>query len=89
MTTELLICSRRCDQCLTTPERIVSGERAAQLVKKCRREDVHFVCHKGSAAGLNVHCRGVHEIAPSRSYRFASCFGIPIREVDPSQLEIE
>lgn len=86
--TELLLASRRCAECLTTRNRIVSGERAAELVRGCRRDDNHFQCHKGSLAGLNVHCRGVHDIAGgSLAYRFAKAVGIPVREVNPDELE--
>lgn len=85
--TELLLAARRCGQCLTSRNRIVSGERAAELVAACRREDNHFVCHLGTIAGLIVHCRGVHDLAPSRAYRFAVATGIPVREVDPDNLE--
>lgn len=85
--TELLISARRCDQCLTTRNRIVSGERAAELVRHCRSKDVHFVCHKGSAADLNIHCRGVHDImGGDRAYRFARHYGIPIREIEPEEI---
>lgn len=85
--TELLLASRRCAECLTTRNRIVSGERAAELVRDCRTRDVHFQCHKGSIAGLNLHCRGVHDImGGDRAYRFARACGIPIREVNPEEL---
>lgn len=85
---ELLITSRSCDQCLTTRNRIVSGERAADIIRACKREDQHFQCHKASIAGLNCHCRGVHDrIGPSRAYRFAEHCGIAIREIDPEELE--
>lgn len=83
---ELLLASRCCNECLTTKSRIVSGERAAEIVKGCRRDDVHFQCHKGSLAGVNIHCRGVHDLAPSRAYRFAVAVGIPIKEIDPEAL---
>lgn len=87
-TPELLLASKRCSQCLTTRNRIVTGERAAQIVRDCRSERNHFVCHKGQAEGLVVHCRGVHEIAHgSRAHDFAEAFGIPIREVDPDDLD--
>lgn len=84
--TELLLAARRCAQCLTTRNRIVSDARAAELVSECRQEDIHFQCHKGSIAGLNLHCRSVHEIAPDRAYRFAVHVGVPIREIDPDSL---
>lgn len=83
----LLICSRPCGQCLTTRKRIVCGERAAELIRQCRDEDVQFQCHLGSFAGLNIHCRGVHEAnGPSRSYRFAQAFDIEIVEIDPDDI---
>jgi hypothetical protein len=83
----LLLASRRCGQCLTTRNRIVSGERAAELIRGCRRDDVHFVCHKGSAAGLNVHCRGVHDLTGgAAAYRFGLAIGVEVREVDPEEL---
>lgn len=86
--TELLIMSRRCSEYLTTRNRIVSGERAAELIRDCRNRDVHFQCHKGSINGLNVHCRGVHEIAPDRAYRMAVAWKIPIREINPDELGV-
>lgn len=87
MAPELLLASKRCSQCLTTRNRIVSGARAAQLVKSCREDRTHFMCHKGSEAGIVVHCRGVHDIAGgSRAHGFASAYGIAIREIDPDQL---
>jgi hypothetical protein len=83
----LLICSRPCDQCLTTKNRIVSGERAAEIIRQCRDVDVHFQCHKGSIAGINLHCRGVHDaIGPARSYRFAQVYGVEIMEIDPNDI---
>lgn len=88
MGAELLLASRRCGQCLTTRNRIVSGARAAQIIRDCRRDRQHFICHKGSNAGLNVHCRGVHDLmGGDRAYAFAKAFAIPIREVDPHALE--
>lgn len=87
---ELLLASKRCSQCLTTRNRIVPGERAAELIRECRATGNHFVCHKGSIAGLIVHCRGVDDILEgSRAHRFAQQFGIPIREVDPDALDVD
>lgn len=82
----LLISAQRCSQCLTTPNRIVSGPRAAEIVRQCRSTGEHFVCHKGTMAGKIVHCRGVHEIVESKAYRFAVALGIPVVEVDADAL---
>lgn len=83
---ELLLASRCCGECLTTRNRIVSGERAAEIIRACRRDGTHFVCHKGSLAGLTVHCRGVHDRFGSSAHRFAVAMDIPVREVDPEAL---
>ena len=68
----------------------MSGERAAEIVRDCRRTKTHFVCHKGSIAGKIVHCRGVHDMlmreGGSNAYQFASRLGIPIVQVDPETL---
>lgn len=87
-TPELLLASKRCSQCLTTRNRIVTGERAARIVRDCRSERNHFVCHKGQTEGMIIHCRGVHEVANgSRAHDFAQVFGIPIREIDPDAID--
>jgi len=85
---ELLLAARPCGQCLTTRNRIVPGARAAEIIRSCRERDVHFQCHKGSAAGVNLHCRGVHEImGGDRAYRFGVAIGVSIVEVDADELE--
>jgi hypothetical protein len=77
--TQLNLAAHPCSECLTTRNRIVSGSRAAQIVRDCRATDKHFICHK-SADGELVHCRGVHNINESLAYRVAKAFGIPIVE---------
>ena len=85
-TPQLLLASKRCAECLTSKQRIVPGARAAQIIKACREEDNHFICHKGSAAGKVVHCAGVHQYVQGRAYKFALALGIPIVRVDPESL---
>ena len=36
----------QCDQCLFTPDRIVSSQRMASVLATCARNDPDFVCHK-------------------------------------------
>lgn len=83
---ELLLAIRPCTQCLTSPERIVSGQRAAQIIRDCRRTRRHFRCHKGDQAGLNVHCRGVHDLCGSLAHDVAVAAKIPVREIDTDRL---
>lgn len=56
--------AHKCGECLFTQNRIVSDKRAAQIIRKCAREDVHFECHKGTAIGQEIACRGFHEAFP-------------------------
>ena len=75
----LLLAARQCDQCLLRRNRIVSGERAAGIIKECRAKGTHFRCHKSNK---NLHCRGMHDRYPSTAYRIARAFGIEIRELE-------
>lgn len=60
----LEICEERCNQCLFSKDRIVSGERMADIISDCRRKDSHFLCHKHTIAGRDVMCRGFYETQP-------------------------
>lgn len=40
--------NRPCKNCLMTKNRIVSPERAAEILQSCAQDQVHFVCHKDS-----------------------------------------
>lgn len=82
------VMSERCGQCLMDPEnRIVSARRAGEILKHCYREDVPFLCHKGTMAGQDIACRGHHDATPSKSARFAAWLGLPNEEYDPATLE--
>lgn len=88
--TELVLAAHRCAQCLCTRGRIVSGDRAAGIVRDCRATGTHFVCHKAQD-GQIVHCRGVHDIllrewGGSTAYQLATRLGVPVREIDPDGL---
>jgi len=79
--TKLILAAKKCSQCLCTPQRIVSGDRAAEIIRSCRKSGTHFVCHK-SPDGEIVHCRGVHDLHQSQAFRVAKALRIPIEERD-------
>lgn len=59
---------QRCEQCLFSPERIVSSQRMAEVLRQCAATDTHFVCHKSSIYGDgNVCCRGFYDRDPAAS----------------------
>lgn len=35
-----------CDQCLFSPNKIVSEKRMSTIVQGCIRDQTHFICHK-------------------------------------------
>lgn len=84
MSAEYLLMEAPCGQCLTSRDRIVSGERAAELVRGCRETNTKFICHKTSGTA----CAGVHRVTGGcLAFRFAQTFGIPITLIDPATLE--
>ena len=88
-TPEYLLMAERCSECLVTKDRVVGGERAAEIVREVRAKDIKFICHKAQIAGLeNVACRGVHDITGGcQAYRMARGWGIPVVEIDPKTME--
>lgn len=77
--------ARPCDQCLTTRQRIVSGTRAAQIMRDTRRMDCAFVCHK-SPNGRKIACRGHHDATGGgQMARIADRLRMVI-EIDPATL---
>jgi len=54
------VCKKRCDQCLFSENRIVSPERAAEVLQECEKKDSHFICHKYR----DVCCKGFYDADP-------------------------
>lgn len=71
---KLLVCAERCDQCLFSRNRIVSADRAREVIAEARRADAAFLCHKhtvrrlvglSEGAQANVVCRGYFDAVGS------------------------
>lgn len=88
----VLVASHKCSNCLFTPERIVqSAQVAADMSQECIRKGTHFLCHKGTVAGLNVMCHGSYLAHDSQILQVSTRLGKRdgrnyIRMVDPDQL---
>jgi hypothetical protein len=52
------VMSKRCDECLYGPNKIVSNERRRELQREMAARDRHFSCHKATIAGVDVCCHG-------------------------------
>lgn len=45
-----------CKNCLLSKERLVSPERAKEMVKSCIKDQTHFICHKAQLNGQGDVC---------------------------------
>lgn len=80
--------SKACNQCLFTKERIVSASRAAEIIKQCKRDDSHFVCHKATLQGQDVCCREFYDRYSTNLIRVSQRMGF-IRFVElPVEVKI-
>lgn len=77
---QFLIASRRCDQCLFGPNKIVSDSRKEDVLRGCEAQDRHFVCHKSSIRDPEegMVCRGFYEVhrGTGQGLRIAERLGI-------------
>lgn len=64
----LYVMAEQCDECLFSPDRIVSPKRMRDILHDTLRADTHFICHRATLAGdKNVCCRGFFD-----TYKYAS-----------------
>ena len=77
------VCEKPCDQCLFSKDRIVSAARVREILKDCKQQDTHFVCHKASIAGREVCCRTFYDTKTSNLIRIMQRLN-GIRFVDPA-----
>jgi hypothetical protein len=71
------VCRERCHVCLFGPNKIVSDARRKQILRDCRRRDVHFICHKSSIHGDGeTCCRGFYDTQTSQLIRIAQRLGV-------------
>lgn len=66
---QLRVMSKRCDQCLYTEARVVSVERAEEIMRDCERRERYFLCHKGKEPTV---CRGFFDSGVDTLCRVAS-----------------
>lgn len=46
----------QCQNCLLSPDAIVSPARIRGILKECRQQQTHFICHKASMKGEETVC---------------------------------
>ncbi len=52
------VLSKRCDECLYGPNKIVRNEARRVILRDIEAKDTYFVCHKASIAGVEAACHG-------------------------------
>ena len=57
-----IVQSKKCDQYLFTPNRIVSKEAKEDIIKSCLEKNNNFQCHKGTIKNINVICHGFYKM---------------------------
>ena len=50
-----------CQNCLLSKDRIVSPDRAKQIINDIVAEQSHFICHKASMEGKDIMCRKFYD----------------------------
>lgn len=71
----LKVCAKACDECLFTKRRIVSDERAAEVLEDCKRTGRYFICHKHSTAGSAAVCRRFFDAQTETTCQLAQRLG--------------
>lgn len=44
----MLVYKKPCENCLFSENKLVCEERKKEILKKCEKKDMHFICHKSS-----------------------------------------
>lgn len=67
MSSVLKVCSKQCNECLFSSNKIVSEERKNELLQGIKRDNSFFVCHKSTIKNETAMCRGFYERNKSSS----------------------
>lgn len=79
------VMSKRCDQCLMGPSKLVSNARQKQILADTLRKDCHFICHKATISGQDIACRGHYDATGGGKLgRFSDWLGIT-EFIDPPE----
>lgn len=73
---KLLVCEKRCDQCLFSSGKIVSDRRRMSVLRECEKKGTYFICHKATIAGRAVICRGFFETQRNMACQVADRLGL-------------
>lgn len=73
---KLLVCAKRCTECLFSSAKIVDDARRDEVLASCSKTGKYFLCHKATLVGKAIVCRGFFDEFPNRACRVAALLGI-------------
>lgn len=88
LSSALQVCSRPCDECLFSKNKLVSDQRAGEILEQCEEERTHFICHKGTLAGKNIVCNGFYREKTTPYLELMKATG-KIELIDPFDLQAD
>ncbi len=50
-----------CENCLLSPDSIVSSKRRKEIIQSCSKAQTHFICHKASMKDEDVCCKTFYD----------------------------
>lgn len=50
-----------CQNCLLSPDRIVSPESAKRKIAECKEAQAYFICHTASMEGEDIVCKAFYD----------------------------
>lgn len=68
------VCVKPCQNCLLSPNSLVSSQRRKQLLTTIAKESGHFICHVASTNNLDVCCSTFYKSGLSNKVRMAARF---------------
>lgn len=58
----LKVFKQSCKNCLFLKDRIVSKQRAKEIIDSCVKQQSHFICHKASINGESIICKSFYDL---------------------------
>jgi len=50
-----------CKECLLSKNRIVSSQRAKEIISDCKKKQTHFICHKATIENKEILCKSFYD----------------------------
>ena len=65
-----------CGKCLFGKDKIVSNERKKEILKGCKNDDNHFICHEATIKGEDIVCAEFYKRYDTQMIRISERLGM-------------